>query len=68
MFSLSNGQFQVSFVDGSQTVFNPSKNTIFIKSKDGIDNFFDKIEEALSSKDSELKKKSLYTKEIYLSI
>lgn len=68
MFSLSNDQFQVNFIDGSQTVYDPLNKNILIKSNNGAKTLFEKIEEAFSSQDSEQKKKSLYTKEILLSI
>lgn len=68
MFNLSNEKFQVNFVDGSQTVFDLSTKSISIKSKDGGINVFDKIQDALTSQNSELKKKSAYTKEILISI
>jgi len=49
MFNLSSNKFQVSFVDGSQTLFDSLKQNIVIKSKDGQERFFEKIEDALLS-------------------
>ena len=49
MFSLSNDHFQVSFNDGFQTIFDPLKNRILLKSKDGKKSFFEKIDDALAS-------------------
>lgn len=52
MFNLSNDKFQVIFIDGSQSIFDPIKNMIIIKSKEGKTNFFEEIEDAISSEDS----------------